>query len=419
MEKEKMTFIMEKKITYILDTNVLLDYPQILENSTDKLVILMSVLEELDALKKHINPDVAIKARKAGNYIVKNYDKIQWDTEERFDSVDDQLLEATREYNGVLVTNDTYLRIKCEILGVKAINYTWSNNYTGIYDWFINLDENNYNTDLDNALTNGDITGIKDKLYNNEYVVARNAANGEVLCSFVHCDDKLKFLNPKNIKIENNWIGTITPRNNEQLLLFYSLLNRNNTILYAGGNFGTGKSFILNNFALQELEKGKISKIVYVPNNAYTNNTIDIGAMPGELLEKTINQIGPLVDLVGIDKIKDMIAREDLEVVPMGFIRGRSFNNSIIIVNEAQNLTEDHVKLLIGRCGENTRIMFDGDIKQTDNTVFKNKNGLKLLLNLRYSPQFSKIFSTVKLLKTERSETAEAAAFLDECFFSL
>lgn len=175
----------------------------------------------------------------------------------------------------------------------------------------------------------------------------------------------------------------------------------------------TRKSFILNNFALQELEKGNIDKIVYVPNNAFTENTMDLGALPGELLDKISGQIGPLVDLVGIDQIQRMMQLEQLEIVPMGFIRGRSFQKSIIIVNEAQNLTEDHIKLLIARCGEGTRIFFDGDFKQADSSIFRNKNGLKLLLRLKDSPEFSKIFSTVKLVKTERSQTARAAEFLD------
>jgi phosphate starvation-inducible PhoH-like protein len=141
---------------------------------------------------------------------------------------------------------------------------------------------------------------------------------------------------------------------------------------------------------------------------------MDIGALPGELLEKVTGQIGPLVDLVGIDEVQEMIRREELEVVHMNSIRGRSFQDTIIIVNEAQNLTEDHIKLLIARCGEGSRIFFDGDLKQADSAIFRNKNGLKLLLNLRKSPVYSKIFATVKLITTERSLTAQASSFLDD-----
>ena len=108
-----------------------------------------------------------------------------------------------------------------------------------------------------------------------------------------------------------------------------------------------------------------------------------------------------------------MIAKEELEIVPLAYIRGRSFQDSIIIVNEAQNLTEDHLKLLIARCGEGTRILFDGDIKQADSQLFRNKNGLKLLMSLRKSSIFSKIFATVNLTSIERSLTAQAADYLD------
>ena len=140
---------------------------------------------------------------------------------------------------------------------------------------------------------------------------------------------------------------------------------------------------------------------------------MDLGALPGELLSKIEGQIGPLIDLVGIDKVQNMIAMEQLEIVPMGFIRGRSFTDSIVIVNESQNLTEDHIKLLIARCGDGTRIFFDGDIKQSDSQLFRNKNGLKLLLNLRKSPIYSKMFATVKLITTERSRTSQASQYLD------
>jgi len=118
--------------------------------------------------------------------------------------------------------------------------------------------------------------------------------------------------------------------------------------------------------------------------------------------------------LIGLDFVENMISRGELEVVPMSSIRGRSFENSIIIINEAQNLTEEHVKLLIGRCGDKSRIFFDGDLRQADSAIFKNKNGLKLLLKLANSEKYNKIFGTVRLEKVERSLTASAADYLDE-----
>lgn len=132
-----------------------------------------------------------------------------------------------------------------------------------------------------------------------------------------------------------------------------------------------------------------------------------------DILDKSLGQIGPLIDLIGIDRVQRMIQDEVLEIVPMAYIRGRSFLESIIIVNEAQNLTTDHMKLLLGRVGEESRIFLDGDYSQSDSNLFKNKNGIQLLLKLSQSETYSKFFSTVKLIKTERSFTASAADYLE------
>lgn len=411
---------------YLIDTNVLMDFPQVIEE-LEPIVIITDVLKELDGLKMNINPDISFKARRAAVVISRNLDKIKWDssTESTGNTVDDKLIKVASRDKLTLVTNDVYLKVKSIIKNVDTRGYGGGDDYSGIFYWDIDYSDG-YNQELKDAIENHKVpTGIK--FYNNQYVIARNKniiekdENGEevheFLHSFVYKNGELKPLtnNYQKTFIKNKWIGKIFPKNSEQSCLFDALNNKDNTIIYAGGKFGTGKSFILNNFALQELESENIRKIVYVPNNAFTENTIEIGSLPGELLDKTIGQIGPLVDLIGIDAISNMITYDQLEVVPMSFIRGRSFSNAIVIVNEAQNLTEDHIKLLIARCGEGTRIFFDGDYKQADSHIFRNKNGLKLLMNLKNSPIFSNIFAAVKLIKTERSFTAQASDYLDNC----
>lgn len=406
----------------IIDTNILLDYPQIVEDKENELVIITSVLRELDGLKKHINNDIAFKARRAAVYISRNLDNIKFNDKcEKWDiPVDDQLIKIAKKLKGTLVTNDVYLKVRATIKGVENKGHTVRDDYTGIEYWYIDTDENLYNEELEKVYQTGEIPESI-KLYENQYLIVKDRNNRYVdkngdecfttMGEFIYKDGKLSIVGKQSIR--NQWVDYIKPRNSEQTCLFNALSNKENTIVYAGGGFGRGKSYILNNYALQELEKEHIKKIIYVPNNAFTENTMDIGALPGNLFTKIEGQIGPLIDLVGIDKVQDMIARERLEIIPMGFIRGRSFADSIVIVNESQNLTEDHIKLLIARCGEGTRIFFDGDIKQADSQLFRNKNGLKLLLNLRKSPIYSKMFATVKLVTTERSITAQAAQYLD------
>lgn len=408
-------------MNYLIDTNILLDYPQIIEDKNNDLFITTSVLQELDGLKRNLNKDTAFNARRAAIFISRNIDDIHWiNTDDYSETVDDQLLHIAEKENYILVTNDVYLKVKAKINNVGTSGYSPKDNYGGVQYWYISTDDNLYNKELDKLYQTGEIPKTCE-LYENQYLIIKDTNNpivnkhGEkdftVMGKFVCKNQKLYEVKEK--RIVNQWINCIVPRNAEQACLFDALLNPDITILYAGGGAGKGKSFILNNFAIQELEREKIKKIVYVPNNSFTENTMEIGALPGELLAKIEGQIGPLIDLVGIDKIQDMINKEQLEIVPMNSIRGRSFSDSIIIVNESQNLTEDHIKLLISRCGENSRIFFDGDIKQADSQLFRNKSGLKLLLNLRKSPIYSKLFSTVKLVTTERSMTAQAATYLD------
>lgn len=416
----------------VIDTNILLDFPQIIEEETEEMVIATDVLKELDGLKMHNNFDVQYKARRAAVIISHNMDKLTWDDsleKERYDSVDDKLIQIAKNRNAILVTNDVYLKVKAITKNVLTKAYGKTEAYSGIKEVLITPTDDSQYQMIERIVETGEIPEELGKIYENQYVLFKDLTlpftnkHGEtdysIYDSFVCKNGLLQRLpDDYELRIKNEWCGNphkgIGPRNPEQKCLFDILNNRDITIVYAGGKFGTGKSFVLNNFALQELEKGKIGKIVYVPNNAYTENTIDIGALPGELLDKVAGQIGPLVDLVGIDKVQDMIMRNQLEVVNMGSIRGRSFQDSIIIINEAQNLTEDHVKLLIGRVGEGSRIFFDGDLKQADSAVFRNRNGLKLLLNLKKSPIYSKIFATVQMKLTERSLTAQAASYLDE-----
>lgn len=160
------------------------------------------------------------------------------------------------------------------------------------------------------------------------------------------------------------------------------------------------------------MEKGAIDKVVYVPNNSATANTREVAAVPGGLLEKEILYMGSLVDIVGYDEIERRILDGTIELMPISLARGRNIENAIILVNEAQNLTEEHIKLLIGRVGEGTKIIFDGDSHQADKAVFKNSNGLKLLYKIRNS-KFANLFSAVRLVTIERSRTAQVSNFLD------
>ena len=280
-------------------------------------------------------------------------------------------------------------------------------NYTGVQYLTAEFDENLYNADIEKMLDSGE---PPIPMRENEFLIVKDQENKPV-CNLIFRDGKLQLLNGHAVTSE--FVGKIIPRNLEQDCLMELLYNKQVSIIAATGEYGTGKSYILTNFALQQLNKGKIDKIVYVPNNSIVENTRELGTLPGDATDKELVYMGPILDIVGEDMARMMIARGAIEIVPISVMRGRSFNNSIVLINEAQNLTTEHIKLLIARCGENTRIFFDGDIKQSDSHVFKNKSGLKLLLHLSKSPEYAPIFGTVRLNSIERSKTAQASAYLD------
>lgn len=394
----------------LVDTNVLLDYPKVVEE--DNIVLAIRVLEEIDELKKSSNRDLAKKARKVSRAIYLNKEKIHFklDQDKRL-SVDNYLIKMAKRNKYELITNDINMAIKCKAEGVSTSFYKKQDEMkTNVYELYFELDENGYNNDIDKILNNQEVYDLKD-IKENDYIIMKEKNSSEVICIVKKNNGFFKIVD--NDIILNSY-EKITPKNPEQSCLINALNDKNISIILATGTFGVGKSYLLINYAFQELEKGNINKIIYVPNNSFNENTREIGALPGDLIEKEIIHMGSLIDIAGDITVEDMITNGKIEVVPVSVIRGRNFDNSIIIVNEAQNLTEDHIKLLIARCGKNSKILFDGDVKQADKDVFREKSGLRLLTQLRNSEEFSKIFAAVKLKGILRSHTAQASAYLDE-----
>ena len=395
----------------ILDTNILMTYPSIVKEND--IVIITDVLKELDGLKLNANPETAFQARRAAIYISRHMDNIEFnsDYEDKNMPVDDKLIKVTNDYwadDAALVTNDVYLKIRALASGAKTEGYKERGDYNGIYYWTVKLDDSLYNPDLDTFLSTRKPLPFMD-LKENQYIIINSTTNDD-LGIYQWRGGEIRDVGIKTIN--NTWINKISPRNNEQICLVDALSNKSLTVVYAGGPYGAGKSVLTNNYALQELERGNIRKIVFIPNNAYVRNSMEIGMLPGTSLDKTLPLVGPLLDIVGIDQIEQLISVDQLEIIPMAYLRGRNFDDSIIIVNEAQNLDSEHIKLLIGRVGNNSRIFFDGSLTQIDQDIFKNKNGIRSLLNISDS-SFSDLFSAVTLKKIERSRTAQIADYLD------
>lgn len=268
----------------------------------------------------------------------------------------------------------------------------------------------------DIVLTNpNDINALYDPRTNetfgcleNEYLIARDEKE-EVIDLFKCKDGRLAQVPYK--AIESKFAGKIKPRNIQQKLGIDMLYDTDTTIKILTGKFGTGKDLLMSSAAIDLIEKGYFDKLVYVRNNIEVKNSKPIGHLPGSSNEKLLPFAMCLADHVGgVDGLSYMIEKGIVEVVHLGFIRGRDIKNSIILCSEAENLTKEHIQLLIGRVGEGSNLWINGDFKQTDLAIFERNNGLMTAIDrLKGHPRFG----YVKLLKTERSETAAMADLLD------
>lgn len=175
-------------------------------------------------------------------------------------------------------------------------------------------------------------------------------------------------------------VSHIQPKNKNQQLFLDSM--KQNIITVASGSSGTGKSFLACKFAANELLAGNIQKIVITrPYVAVSGRTT--GFKPNTDLEKlrgfVLPMIGYLSEALGKGMVEQHLAQCDkIELAPLESIRGRSFDNAIIIADESSNMTVGEIQALTTRLGENTKLILAGDNAQTDTR----ENGLRWFENL-------------------------------------
>ena len=167
---------------------------------------------------------------------------------------------------------------------------------------------------------------------------------------------------------------------------------------------------ILVTAALEALQLGKFDKIVWLRNNIDVKDTKDLGALPGEVIDKLLPFLGPFIDHAGENSVRTMIQKGTLCVEPLQTIRGRNFKNTLIMCSEAENLTKEHIQLIIARAAEGSDVWLEGDNRQGDKAAFEKSRGVETLIERL---QGKELFGYVHLVKSERSKVAEMADLLD------
>jgi phosphate starvation-inducible PhoH-like protein len=205
--------------------------------------------------------------------------------------------------------------------------------------------------------------------------------------------------NVLNCKKFNEGIN-VTP--NQQL--FINKLNNDSTsLIVVSGPAGTGKTMFACNKAIDYLVK--TNKKIIITRPLITVDE-ELGFLPGDIDKKMQPWTTPLFDyfleFITKDKLNTYIKNNKLEICPLAFMRGRTFNNAFIIADEMQNSTPNQMKMLVTRLGKNSRLVITGDTKQTDLNI---NNGLTdIISKLELVDDFE--ISLIRLINSDISRSS-------------
>jgi len=398
-----------------VDTNILLNQ-KFNFNNYSRIYISIVSIEELDKLKR--DERISYQARTAIKNI-KSADNVEIITKINYDTANRLFLEHGND-NAILnmaydvfiddnevvfLTDDYNLFVKAEKglkLPCKMFEFDDGKNndkYTGYKE--ISLSDIELAEFYQNPINRWN-------LLNNEYLIIKDS-NREIV-------DKQKWINNKGFstlsykQIDNMYTGKIKPRNIHQELAFDLFQNKNITAKVIFGRHGSGKDLIMSAHALNMIQKGIYDKLIFVRNNYGVKNSKEVGFLKGDLNEKLLPWAMPLGDHVGgIEGLKMLIEQRKIELQHFGFIRGRDIKNSIVYVSEAENMTKEHIQLLISRIAEDSSLWLNGDFKQVDADIFERNSGLKEIIKCLKG---NELFGCVELNITERSKTAQLADLL-------
>ena len=433
----------KKKKIYVLDTSVILhSHDSIMNFEENDIGIPITVLEELDQMKKGndtinfearefirmidelssekmLNNWISLNGKNKGSFkvLVNHSTKNNIFNDEINDhKILDSALSLQKEEKNksiILVSKDINLRLKAKSLNLKAEDYKTGKiknlNSLEFESQTINniKDEIIDNFYIKSSISNKEIFP-SETLLNNGYYVLKNSKKS----ALAYYDSKKELV----YRVEKDVVSGIKPRNAEQAFAIHALKNSSIPLVSVNGDSGTGKTLLALASAISQRRN---FKQIFVARPIIPLSNKDLGYLPGDISSKINPYMEPLwdnfkfiqsqfkVSSKEFKALKNMIESEKLVIQPLAFIRGRSLSNIFFIVDEAQNLTPHEIKTIISRAGENTKIVFTGDINQIDTPYLDSQsNGLSYLIDKLKSQS---LYSHVTLRKGERSDLANLA----------
>ena len=425
---------MNKRKILVIDTSVLLyDKESIHSFPGNDVVIPITVLDELDRHKekpgllgenaRYVNRFLDFLRAKGrldkGVLIEEENQTIRVTTEEpKVLILDDsrgdnkiigaalQIKNNTPETIVKVITKDINLRVKCDALGLEAEDY-----YKDYVDEEVKFDENPESlvvtdAEIDGLYLEGSVSFNGDGLDENSYHVVLGSGTGKsALCRFKSGGLHLLPDMQKNAQTD------VKPKNKEQNYALHALRDPEIPLVCLTGLAGSGKTFLTLMSGLEEILEQRYERIIVTRNIEPVGR--DIGFLPGDVNDKMAPWMSPLLDNFR-HHFKDksyfeiMMEKGQIEIAPLSFIRGRTFNNAYIIVDEAQNATIHELKTVVTRIGEGSKIVLMGDTDQIDTPyIDKRSNGLSIVID---RTRASDLTTHIHLSRGERSALATYAS---------
>jgi len=207
----------------------------------------------------------------------------------------------------------------------------------------------------------------------------------------------------------NKYISTTSksiykPKTINQQKYLQAIENENTKLVIVNGPAGTGKTLFACISAIELLKNYNIDKIILT--RPLVSVEEEIGFLPGNINEKMDPWTKPIIDIFSEyykkPEIEQMIYNNVVEIIPLGFMRGRTFKNSYIIADEMQNSTPNQMKMITTRIGENSKMIITGDLNQSD---LKEKNGLDdLIKKYETYSNMNEIDDLIKFIKLENTD---------------
>jgi len=436
----------DRKI-FVLDTSVILyAHNSIMNFAEHDVVIPITVLEELDQFKKG-NDTKNFEAREfirlldklSQDHMIHNWTPLNGKTKGNFrvlmnpdnqlnaneifgeEKNDHKILNAAlylkqfeKNRKVILVSKDINLRLKAKSLEIHAEDYETGKiknitelENTGKYV-MENVDINSINTLYDQGYVEAKAVLGTRKRKANAFYILRSDKNS-VLSYYNSQENILE-------RVDKRLAYNIKPKNAEQAFALHAIMDPNIKLVSIQGVAGTGKTLLALAGALEQRRE---YKQIFLARPIVPLSNKDIGYLPGDIKSKLNPYMEPLWDNLKFiqnqyketdkefQKITEMVNQEKLVIQPLAYIRGRSLSNIFFIVDEAQNLTPHEIKTIISRAGDNTKIVFTGDVFQIDTPYLDSQsNGLSYLIDrVKDHP----LYAHIKLEKGERSELANLA----------